>query len=514
MKNGLTKAQTCLPEQRYRLELQIHQPPETCRLCSKSIVTKHQQSLTKYHLDMKKFLFVLITGFLLTHLLHAQTSDDQFIKPLKQVLDEVQSRFDVTIRYPEELVTDRWVTYADWRVRPGLEKTLTNILSSQDLTFVKEGDRKYKLKRYEYYRWSFEDGKEQAEYLAGLYNDSVSWIQRKKELKECMWEALRLKGIPEWPDAGPVISKRRKMDGYDIENVALQVIPGVYTFGSVYKSVRAGKKSPVILCPNGHWKDGRYRANHQIRCAMMARMGAVVVSYDLFAWGESMLQFKYEDHRRSLAMTMQVLNTFRFLDYLLEHENTDEGRIAIVGGSGAGSHSMLITALDDRIKVCVPTVMLSCYMYGGCPCESGMPVHLCGNGTNNIELSAMAAPRPQLIISDGKDWTSHVPEFEFPLVQRIYSIYGKSGLVENAHFADEGHDFGPSKRMALYPFIAKHLQMDISRIKDKAGNIDESWVTVEEAEAMYVLDNDTQNLPDNAIVGFDNLVRVFQEYIK
>lgn len=463
---------------------------------------------------MKRFILILITGLLITCSLFSQTSDDHYKKPLKQVLDEVQSHFDITIRYPDELVDDRWVTYADWRFRPDPERTLSNILSSQDLTFVKEGDKKYKLKSYEYYRWSFEDGREKAEYLAGLYHDSVTWTKRKEELRKCMWAALKLKGIPAWPDAGPVITNSRNMNGYAIENVALEVLPGVYTFGSVYKPAGTNEKYPVILCPNGHWKDGRYRLNHQVRCAMMAKMGAVVVSYDLFAWGESILQFKYEDHRRSLAMTMQVLNTFRFLDYLLEHEDTDEERIAIVGGSGGGSHSMLIAALDDRISVTVPVVMLSCYMYGGCPCESGMPVHLCGNGTNNIELSAMAAPRPQLIISDGKDWTAHVPDFEFPLVQRIYSFFGKSGMVENAHFADEGHDFGPSKRMAVYPFIAKHLQMDISRIKDPSGNIDESGVTVEDTEAMYVIENKAENLHKNAIFGFENLVRVFQEYIK
>ncbi len=463
---------------------------------------------------MKRIILKIITGILIAYSLNAQTSDDQYRKPLKQVLDEVQSRFEITIRYPEELVAGRWVTFADWRIRTDLEKTLSSILSSQDLTYVKEGDKAYKLKSYEYYRWSFEEGREKTEYLAGLYNDSVSWIKRKKELKRCMWNALGLKGIPDWPDSEPFISNTRKMNGYSIRNVALEVLPGVYTFGSVYSPAKTKGKSPVVLCPNGHWQEGRYRANHQIRCAMLAKMGAVAVSYDLFAWGESMLQFDYEDHRRSLAMTMQVLNTFRFLDYLLRYENTDEARIGIVGGSGAGSHSMLITALDERISVSVPAVMLSCYMYGGCPCESGMPVHLCGNGTNNVEMSAMAAPRPQLVISDGKDWTAHVPDFEFPLVRRIYSFYGQSGMVENAHFAGEGHDFGPSKRMALYPFIAKHLQMDISRIKDKAGNIDESVVAVEDPVEMFVIGNDPQNLPDNAIRGFENLEKIFQKYIQ
>src|SRR4030043_2122525 len=145
---------------------------------------------------MEKRLLLLLAGILTVNFVFAQTSDDQYKKPLKQVLDEVQSRFDVTIRYPDELVTDRWGTYADWRYRPDLEKTLNNILASQDLIFVREGDKKYKLKNYEYYRWTPEDGREQAEYLASLYEDAVSWKKRKDELKSCMWSALRLDHFP------------------------------------------------------------------------------------------------------------------------------------------------------------------------------------------------------------------------------------------------------------------------------------------------------------------------------
>lgn len=42
-------------------------------------------------------------------------------------------------------------------------------------------------------------------------------------------------------------------------------------------------------------------------------------------------------------------------------------------------------------------------------------------------------------------------------------MYGKADLIENAHFPEEGHDYGESKRKALYPFIAKHFNLDLSR---------------------------------------------------
>nr|GFC29982.1 hypothetical protein [Tanacetum cinerariifolium] len=113
---------------------------------------------------------------------------------------------------------------------------------------------------------------------------------------------------------------------------------------------KAKGKIPVIISPDGHFGDGRYRADAQLRCATLARMGAMVYSYDLFAWGESLLQFKGEDHRRSLAMTVQALNGERALDYLLSLKDADKTRVAITGGSGGGSQTMLLTALDDRIK--------------------------------------------------------------------------------------------------------------------------------------------------------------------
>ena len=42
----------------------------------------------------------------------SQTSDDQFRQPLKKVIVDIQNRYGVTIRYPEELVKDKWVSYA------------------------------------------------------------------------------------------------------------------------------------------------------------------------------------------------------------------------------------------------------------------------------------------------------------------------------------------------------------------------------------------------------------------
>jgi hypothetical protein len=228
-------------------------------------------------------------------------------------------------------------------------------------------------------------------------------------------------------------------------------------------------------------------------------MGAVTFSYDLFAWGESRLQFASELHRTGLAHTMQTLNSIRAIDYLTSLPFVDIKRIGITGASGGGSQSFLAAALDDRITVSVPVVMVSSYYYGGCPCESGMPLQSCGDPlTYNAEIAAMASPRPMLVVSDGADWTQHVPEIEFPYLQKVYSLYGKQDNVENVHLANEGHDYGISKRLATYGFMARHLGLNIDAVKDKAGKIDESKVTVEKYDKLLVFGKNGK-MPENAL---------------
>ena len=443
-----------------------------------------------------------------------QSSDAQYRKPLKQVLSEIEQHFGVKIKYADSMVQDKSVLYADWRYRTDADATLENVLRPLDMKVNKEGATTYKLKYYEYYRWPVEDGKKKLDYLSSLYNDVPSWEKRKQALKQCLAEALQLSPLPAKPASAPIIVNKRNMGDYTIENIAIETLPGLYVSGSIYRPAKFKGKIPVVLCPDGHWEKCRYRPDCQYRCATLARLGCIAVSYDLFAWGESLLQFKDEDHRRSLAQTIQALDAIRMLDYMLTLKEADTSRVAISGGSGGGSQTILITALDDRIKLSAPIVSLSCYMYGGCPCESGMPIHFCGGGTDNPEIAAMAAPRPMLIVSDGKDWTDHVPEIELPYLQKMYGYYGKPGNVKDVHLPTEGHDFGISKRTPLYEFIAEHFRLDIKTIKDISGKIDETPVTIEEESAMYTFGKKGEKLPANAIHGFDALEKLFNNITK
>jgi dienelactone hydrolase len=459
-----------------------------------------------------KYAFIALLAAMLTAVnlqAQVQNSDNQYRKPLEQVLKEIETRYHVKIKYTAAQVKDKWLNYADWRFRANVDETLSNLLAPIDMKVNREKAGLYKLKEYEYHRWDVQEGWAFLDSLSSKYSDQASWEKRKNAIRPALYKALLLDPLPVPPSSKPIVTAKRVMDGYTIENIAIEILPGVWINGSLYKPLTIKGKIPVILSPDGHWDKQRYRADCQVRCAMIAKMGAMAFSYDLFAWGESQLQFKYEDHRRSLSQTVQTLGGIRILDYVSALKETDQNRIGISGGSGGGSHTILLAAMDDRIKLSAPVAAMSSYFYGGCPCESGMPVHQCAGGTDNVELAAMAAPYPQLIISDGSDWTAETPQHDFPYLQKVYAYYGAPRKVENVHLPADKHDFGINKRIALYDFLIRYFKLNGAAVKGKDGKFDESSVTIEKENAMYVFGDKGERLPGHAIKGFAALEKLF-----
>jgi len=453
---------------------------------------------------MKKIVLSLIVIASSIAISEAQSYETQFSKPLGKVLQEISTRFDLKLKYDAD-TTGKVVPFADFRIRPySVEESLTNVLSLFDYKFAKQDEKTYKIKAYEYPRRTPEDGKKMMVYLNTLYKDSIEWNTRKDCLKKEVREKLQIDPLLEKRvNSKPVLSKIRKYDGYSVQNFAIETLPGLYVCGSIYNPLSKGKHA-LILCPNGHWADGRYNKDEQTRFGTLARMGATCVSYDLFGWGESELQVTATAHRTSVAQTIQIMNGLTILDYMLTRKDIDPKRIASNGGSGGGSQVVLLSVLDNRFTEACPTVSLASHFDGGCPCESGMPISLACGGTNNAELMATFAPKPVCVISDGKDWTASVPELEYPYLQRIYGFYNAMKNVSNVHLPTEGHDFGINKRSAVYNFFIGTFGLN-------SKQLDESKVTVEPKEAMYSFGDNGEKMPANAIREFKNVEKFFDK---
>jgi hypothetical protein len=340
---------------------------------------------------------------------------------------------------------------------------------------------------------SEKQGAEQLARFAQTYSNRAQWETRAQGIREAILRGTGLLPLPERCPLKPIVHSERRHEGYRVENVAFESLPGVFVTGNLYRPTAGVGPFAAVLCTHGHWNSpddyGRFRPDMQKRCATFARMGAVVLAIDMVGYGD--WANAGWQHKIPGVLKLQLWNCIRALDFLTSLKEVDPKRIAVTGASGGGTQAFLLTAVDDRIAVSIPVAMVSSYFFGGCLCESGMPVHKSRtHETNNAEIAALAAPRPQLIISDGGDWSKNCPLVEYPYIRNVYRLYGVEDRVANLHLPDEGHDYGWSKRVGAYKFLARHLGLSLADVIDRDGRIDEGPVVIEPKESLYVFGGD------------------------
>jgi len=268
--------------------------------------------------------------------------------------------------------------------------------------------------------------------------------------------------MPEKTPLRPKIVRRLDYSDYSIETILIETLPGYYLGGNLYRPSGKGLPGPAVLIPHGHWKRGRLEDQPSYSVPALginlARQGYIAFAYDMVGfndtqqtphsfggWSEDLWSFH--------PMGLQLWNSIRALDFLQSLPDVDSRRIAATGASGGASQTFLLAAVDDRIRFVAPVNMVSAHMQGGDPCEEAPSLRL---ETFNVEIAAMIAPRPMLLVSSTHDWTRNTPTEEYPAIKRIYNLYDASSKIENAHI-DAEHNYNRQSREAVYRFLANNM---------------------------------------------------------
>lgn len=292
----------------------------------------------------------------------------------------------------------------------------------------------------------------------------AAWEQRAHEIREHVLVSCGLWPMPEKTPLNPRIFSRVERDGYMVENICIETYPGFFLAGNLYRPLGKGAGPfPAVLNPHGHWKEGRLADNDlgsiAARCINFARQGMVAFSYDMVGYNDTaQVKHTFASDPTNLLwnislMGLQTWNSIRALDFLESFPAVDKRRLACTGESGGGTQTFMLGAIDDRLAVQAPIVMVSHSMQGGCLCENAPGLRV---DYSNMEIAAVPAPRPQILVACTRDWTKTTMTLEGPAIATVYRLFGAEDKLRFNIF-DYEHNYNQTTREAVYAWFAQHL---------------------------------------------------------
>jgi dienelactone hydrolase len=299
------------------------------------------------------------------------------------------------------------------------------------------------------------------------FSSLAEWEARRAEIKRQILVSNGLYPMPKKTPLKAKITGRVVRDGYTIEKVSLQTYPGFYLAGNLYRPIeKHGEPDhahPAVLVTHGHWENGRManeeRGSISARAITFARMGIVAFTYDMVGYNDThQVPHTFAGDREHWVwgvslMGLQTWNSIRALDFISALPDVDVRRLAITGESGGGTQTMMLGAVDDRLAAVGPCVMVSHSMQGGCLCENSPGLRV---DFSNMEVAAVSAPKPQIMLAATGDWTRTMMSIEGPGVESIYKLYGKTDNLKYAIFPFE-HNINRTSRNAVYQAFGKWL---------------------------------------------------------
>jgi dienelactone hydrolase len=340
------------------------------------------------------------------------------------------------------------------------------------------------------------------------YKTRGEWQARRAALRRQVLAAAGLQPMPPKTPLHPQVFGKLERAGYSIEKVLIETLPGFWLGGNLYRPLGKSGPFPAVVSPHGHWNYGRLEATQEAnvpaRGIMLAKLGFVVFTIDMVGYNDTVqVPHVFGNPQEQLwgfgPLGLQLWNSIRAVDFLASLPDVDASRIGATGASGGGTQTFTLYAVDDRIAFAAPVNMISAIMQGGDFCENAPGLRL---GTNNMEIGAMMAPRPMLMVAATGDWTVNTPREEYPAVQSIYRLFGAENKLEMVQI-DAKHNYNRESREAVYRFFAK-----VAQGRQDADQIKESGVKMEKLQDMLALHG--RPLPAGALT----YEQLFAEWVK
>ncbi len=280
---------------------------------------------------------------------------------------------------------------------------------------------------------------------------------------------------------------RVKCDGYNIEKVVMQSVPGRYVTAHLYLPAEVKGRVPACVEMCGHGLSGKGRGS--LLAELMVTNGIAVMVVDPIGQGERQQTIDSDGHNLTRGVTtehtllapaymllgtnlaaQEYYDNSRAIDYLQSRSDIDPDRIGCYGFSGGGTQAAYLIGLDERIKAgCVGLFFSSRER----TLETQGPSDGCqwmpGEGREHIEIADMAlmnAPRPFLVLDGLYDFVDHWGALRgFDELKRAYSVLDCPDRVDQ-YYCEDGHATPPDIRDRMVRFFRHWLLNDDSDLRN------------------------------------------------
>ena len=338
----------------------------------------------------------------------------------------------------------------------------------------------------------------------------------RKALKAKMMSAIGT--MPERTPLNARTVATLKREGYSIEKVIFESMPGVFVTANLFVPDGAGRR-PAVVMSCGHADTGKDCDTYLRACVIAAGHGFVALMFDPYYQGErrtSLRRGSCSSHnemglRGSLidwsAPLLRIWDGMRAIDYVLTRPEVDPARIGYMGQSGGGTMTALMEAADDRIRAAAP----SCYLTSlRALCEQMGPQ----DGEQNIygQLSFGLNHTGYVLIPDIPVAVTCKFSDMFPysgvrtLFKTVRTLEANVGIGERAFLncAPGPHGWTEATEQSSVMFLARQLMPEC---RDLAFSLEDLWqldvgfdmskvdVGLSEGERGCTKDRTTETLP-------------------